>query len=165
MIFLENMERDMRMEDAAGEVEKRIDEAVAAARREWEQEAARRIAAARQEGERAAGMSAEEKLAERERQLNEREQQIMRRELYAQMELRFAEEGLPRELAAALNYDGEEAAQRSYGAVRKVFLDAVQARVSERLGGIEVPKSGAAVDPMKLSDEQYYAMRMGATEI
>lgn len=151
----------MKEELMEAEQARLISEAVETARLEWENEISARLMAARAEGERIAGMSAEEKLAERERKLNEREKQMHQKELRARMELKLVEEGLPRALADAFSYEDEEKAKRSYEAVVGVFRDAVQEKVSERLGSIELPKVGQIGEPVKLTDEQYYSMRMG----
>ena len=148
------------MEEMNMEIEKLVEEAVADARRIWESDMAVRLAEARAEGERLAGMSAEEKLSERERKLAEREKEMMAKELRARMELRLVEEGLPRELAKAFDYGDEAKADASYAAVTGVFREAVQAKVAERLGVIELPKAGAAKESGSMTDEQYYAAKM-----
>lgn len=153
---MENTEQMMKPENEA----ELMKQAVEAARSEWEAEIEARIAEAFAQGERAAGMSAEEKLAERERKLAERERQMKQKELRARLELRLIEDGLPRQLAEALNYWDEATAERSYEAVKQAFLDTVQARVSEVLGTIEPPKSGKAIEAEALTDEQYYAMHI-----
>lgn len=141
--------------------QRRIDEAVDAARRQWEEGMAVRLAEARAEGERIAGMTADEKLAERERKLAEREREMLKKELFARMELKLIEDGLPRELANAFNYENEELTMASYAAITRVFRETVQEKVSEKLGSIELPKVGAVGDMAHMTDEQYYAMRAG----
>ncbi|MBQ4090407.1 MAG: DUF4355 domain-containing protein [Clostridia bacterium] len=160
---MEGNEMEMMKEELMkAEQEQLINEAVEAARLEWEKDISARLMAARAEGERIAGMTAEEKLVEREKKLVEREKAMQQKELRARLELRLVEEGLPRALAEAFSYEDEERALRSYQAVVGVFRDAVQEKVSERLGSIEVPKAGQVGDPVKLTDEQYYSMRAGA---
>ena len=143
------------------EQQRLVEEAVAAARDEWENDMARRLADARAEGERIAGMTAEEKLAERERKLAMREKEMRRKELRARMELRLIEEGLPRELSEAFDYEDEERANASYNAITRVFRNCVQEMVAEKLGSIEMPKAGVVKEADCMTDEQYYAMRMG----
>lgn len=143
------------------EQQRLIDEAVEDARRRWEAGMAERLAEARAEGERIAGMTAEERLAERERKLAAKEREMLKKELYARMELKLIEDGLPRELAKAFDYENEERAMTSYAAITRVFRDCVQEKVAERLGSIELPKIGGVKDTGDMTDEQYYAMRMG----
>ena len=143
------------------EQQRLIEEAVADARRSWEAGIEERLAEARAEGERIAGMTAEERLAERERKLAAKEREMLKKELIARMELKLIEDGLPRELAKAFDYESEERALASYAAITRVFRDCVQEKVSERLGSIELPKIGNMKEPVDMTDEQYYAMQMG----
>lgn len=145
-----------------GEHERRVMQAVDEARRAWEQENEARLANARAEGERIAGMSAEERLRERERQLAERERELTRRELRAAAVQLLTGRGLPGELAEALHIEDMESCQRSIECVERAFRQAVQEGVTRRLGAETPPMGGMPADTASLTDAQYYAGRMKA---
>lgn len=153
----------MENESVRGEFERRLSQALEKARGGWEQELEKRLTSARAEGERIAGMSAEERLKERERQLAEREREITRRELRAMAAQLLASRGLPGELADALCFEDAEACERSIDSVERAFRAAVQQGITQRLGSGTPPKCGEICDPMKLTDDQYYAARMRDT--
>ena len=155
------MERFMNDEEARQAVDELVRAAVAEARAEWEQKMAESVAAARLEGQRIAGLSAEEQLAQRKIELDELEASLRKRELRAIAAQQLAERGLPSELVEAVSYDSREACERSIDNVERVFRDAVQRGVAMRLGAAAPKAAPAGVDPAKLSDEQYYAARMG----
>uniref|UniRef100_UPI000A52BAC2 capsid assembly scaffolding protein Gp46 family protein n=1 Tax=Geobacillus kaustophilus TaxID=1462 RepID=UPI000A52BAC2 len=71
-----------------------------------------------------------------------REAEITRRELRATALETLAEKGLPKQLADILVYTDAETCQKSIESVEKVFRDAVEAAVNERLKGGEPPKGG-----------------------
>lgn len=150
----------MENETVRAEFEQRLNRALEEARGGWEQEVEKRLISARAEGERIAGMSAEERIRERERQLAEREQEINRRELRAMAAQLLAERGLPGELADAICFEDAEACERSIDSVERAFRAAVQQGVTQRLGSGAPPKGGEICEPGKLTDEQYYAARM-----
>ena len=147
-------------EDVRAEFERRLSQALEDARGGWEQETERRLISARAEGERIAGMSAEERLREREKQLAEREREITRRELRAMAAQLLGSRGLPGELADALCFEDAEACERSIDSVERAFRTAVQQGVSQRLGSGTPPRGGEMCDPAKLTDDQYYAARL-----
>lgn len=154
----------MENEDVRAEFERRVSQALEEARGGWEQELERRLISARAEGERIAGMSAEERLREREKQLAEREREITSRELRAMAVQLLAERGLPGELADALCFEDAEACERSIDGVERAFRAAVQHGVTQRLGSGAPPRGGEICDPGKLTDDQYYAARMQDTK-
>lgn len=156
-----DIERLMEDEQARQVIEEMMRGAVEQARGEWEQSVSERVAAARLEGQRIAGLSAEEQLSQRERELDRREAEIRKRELRAMAAQQLAARGLPPELAEAINYDDRDACERSIDNVERVFRDAVQNGVTMRLGAAAPKAAPAGIDPAKLSDEQYYAARMG----
>ena len=92
------------------------------------------VATARTEAERLAGMSAEQRLVEREAA-------VQRRELRAQALETLAQRGLPRELAGVLSYESAEACNESIANAEKAFRAAVKRGVDERMKGVP-PKSG-----------------------
>ena len=150
----------MQNESVREEFERRLRQALEEARTGWEQDIEKRLVSARAEGERIAGMSAEERLREREKQLAEREQAITRRELRAMAAQLLASRGLPGELADALCFEDAEACERSIDSVERVFRAAVQQGITQRLGSAAPPRGGEICDPAKLTDDQYYSARM-----
>lgn len=154
----------MENESVRGEFERRLGQALEEARGGWEQDLERRLISARAEGERIAGMSAEERLKERERQLAEREREITRRELRAMAAQLLAGRGLPGELADALCFEDAEACERSIDSVERAFRAAVQQGITQRLGSGTPPRGGEICEPAKLTDDQYYAARMQDTK-
>ncbi|MGI6239550.1 MAG: DUF4355 domain-containing protein [Christensenellales bacterium] len=149
--------KENRRTDAKADLEQQVAQAVERARAEWEAAMPDRLDEARAAGERAAGMSAQERLIERERQLQGRERELSRRELRAAAIQALSARGLPSELADAINLDDREAYERSLEGAERAFRSAVQAGVAQRLGG-QPPAFGAEVgDPSKMTDDQYYA--------
>lgn len=146
-------------EGVRAEFEQRISRALEEARDGWEQEIESRLISARAEGERIAGMSAEERLRERERQLKERERDLTRRELRAMAAQLLASRSLPGELADALCFEDAEACERSIDGVERAFRAAVQQGITQRLGSETPPRGGEICDPARLTDAQYYAAR------
>lgn len=142
-------------------LDERIAQAVDAARGKWEQDVKTRIDEARAEGERAAGMSYEEKLAARERELQGRERELSRRELRAMAARALSEKGLPGELADAINCEDREAYEASFEKAESAFRAAVQAGIARRLGGAAPTLGIDTSDPSKLTDDQYYAGKFG----
>lgn len=114
-------------------------------RQKWEKEFETKLTEAKTEAEKLAKMNAEQKAEyerkKREEELAKREAEITRRELRATALETLAEKGLPKQLADILVYTDAEACQKSIENVEKVFREAVEAAVNERLKG-DPPKSG-----------------------
>lgn len=116
-----------------------------------------RIDKAVTEAQKLAKMNAEER-AEHERQelqkkLSEREAEITKRELRAEAKSQLSDKGLPVELAEVLPYTDADTTNTALAAVEKVFRQAVEKGVNERLKG-NAPKVSQAtaipVDPASL---------------
>ncbi|MBR5088933.1 MAG: DUF4355 domain-containing protein [Ruminiclostridium sp.] len=75
----------------------------------------------------------------REKELSEREAAVEKRELMADALELLEAAGLPKQLAACLNYSGREMCDRSIEAVGTAFESAVAAAVNERIRG-KTPK-------------------------
>lgn len=160
---MENIERSdvspALDEAAAAEIDRRVAEALERARAQWEADQAQ----AQAERQRLEAMSAEERAgyeaSRREAELAERERKVMERELRAMALEKLAERGLPRELADALPYTGETACLQGIDRMERVFRQAVQSAVDERLRG-ETPASGGGrrLDDDSLSDAEYYRL-------
>ena len=127
------------------DVNRIIQDRLAKERQKWEKEFETKLTEAKTEAEKLAKMNVEQKAEyerqQREKKLAEREAEITRRELRATALETLAEKGLPKQLADILVYTDAEACQKSIENVEKVFREAVEAAVNERLKG-EPPKSG-----------------------
>lgn len=75
----------------------------------------------------------------REKELAEREAAVAKRELIADAAEKLAEAGLPKQLAACLNYSGREECEQSLEAVAQAFETAVTGAVNKRIKG-NIPK-------------------------
>lgn len=120
---------NQRLARAQRDEAKRIEQARAEARSEAEK-LAQMSESQRAEHER---QRAEQAAQEREAAISKREADITRRELKAEAIDTLTKRGLPRGLEAVLDYSGAEACSASIDAVEKVFREAVQAGVDERL--------------------------------
>lgn len=100
----------------------------------------------------------------REDDLTAREKRLAARELRADALDLLAQRGLPRELADAVGYESREAMLASIDNVERVFRQAVQVGVEERMRGI-LPVTGAPIqggDAAQMDDEAYYRMNYSA---
>ena len=97
----------------------------------------------------------------REEARTEAERLAHRRELRAEAIDTLAQRGLPRALEQMLDYSGADACSASIDAVERVFRDAVQQGVEERLkqSGVQLQAAGKAPDYDSMSDADYYAAR------
>jgi hypothetical protein len=122
-----------------------------------------RIDKAVTEAQKLAKMSADER-AEHERQelqktLARREAEITKRELRAEAKSQLSDKGLPVELAEVLPYTDADTTNAALAAVEKVFRQAVEKGVNERLKGnapkVGQPAQGTTIaEPEKLSYAQ-----------
>ena len=115
-----------------------------------------RIDKAVTEAQKLAKMSADER-AEHERQelqktLAQREAEITKRELRAEAKSQLSDKGLPVELAEVLPYTDADTTNAALAAVEKVFRQAVEKGVTERLKG-NAPKVGQTTQVSSLEDE------------
>lgn len=136
--------------------EKRIKEAREAGEKSGE-ERARMSEADRMKADRE---RAEAEAGEREAALRRREAEITRRELRAEAVDQLIAKGLPKELSDLIDYTDADACKASMATVEKVFRQAVQAGIDERIrasGGSVGAGSGAKPDMDKLSDADYYS--------
>lgn len=120
---------NQRLARAQRDEARRIEEARQEARGEAEK-LARMSKSQRAEHER---QVAEQAAKDREAAIAKREADITRRELKAEAVETLSQRGLPRGLEAVLDYTSAEACSASINAVEKVFREAVQAGVDERL--------------------------------
>jgi len=122
-----------------------------------------RIDKAVTEAQKLAKMNAEERLEHerkaREAALKEREAEITKRELRAEAKSQLSDKGLPVELAEVLPYTDADTTNAALAAVEKVFRQAVEKGVNERLKGnapkVGQPAQGTTIaEPEKLSYAQ-----------
>lgn len=151
-----------------------LDTAIANRLSRYKRDEAKRIEAARtearSEAEKLAKMTEDQRLEheraraeqaarDREAAIAQREADITRRELRAAAIDTLAQKGLPRGLEAILTYTDADACNASIDAVEKVFRDAVQEGVNERLraSGVQLRNGGNNNDYSRMSDADYYA--------
>ena len=112
------------------------------------------------EAERMAKMNADEKAkheqAKRLQELEAREQEITKRELRTQALEMLAEKGLPRDLAEVLPYIDADTTMAALSSVEKVFRQAVEQAVTDRLRGDPPKKSQAQA--LNMSDAEIKSM-------
>lgn len=153
--IMEQSAMDQAAHNDAADIDRRIQEAIEKARIEWDR--------AQAETRRIAAMSTEERagyeMSRREAELAEREKKLLERELKAMAIEKLAQRGLPRELADALPYDSESACLNGIDKLERVFREAVQKSVDQRLRG-ETPASGMvrSMDADNMSDGDYYRL-------
>ncbi|MBD2861606.1 DUF4355 domain-containing protein [Paenibacillus oceani] len=127
------------------DLDKVVNKTIARERTKWEKDFETKLTEAKTEAEKLAKMNAEQKAdyerQQRETKLTEREGEINRRELRATALETLAEKGLPKQLADILVYTDADSTSKSIESVEKVFRDAVEAAVNERLKG-DPPKGG-----------------------
>jgi hypothetical protein len=116
-----------------------------------------RIDKAVTEAQKLAKMSADER-AEHERQelqkaLAQREAEITKRELRAEAKSQLSDKGLPVELAEILPYTDADTTNAALAAVEKVFRQAVEKGVTERLKGNAPKVSQPAPQTPSVDDE------------
>lgn len=143
-------EQDGKKDDAVktftqDDVNRIISDRLAKERQKWEKDLQTKLDEAKTEAEKLAKMNAEQKAEyerqKREKELADREAQITRRELRATALETLAEKGLPKQLAEILDYTDADSTNKSIESVEKVFREAVEAAVNERLKG-GAPKGG-----------------------
>lgn len=121
------------------DVNRIIQDRLAKERQKWEKEFQTKLDEAKTEAEKLAKMNAEQKAEyerqKREQELAKREAEITRRELRATALETLAEKGLPKQLADILDYTDAESTNKSIESVEKVFREAVEVAVNERLKG------------------------------
>ena len=146
----------------AEQIEEHIAEAIKKARAEWEK--------AQAEDQRLAAMTQEERAgyetSRREAELAERERNVTRREVKAMALEELTRRGLPRELADAVSCESEGECLKGIERIERVFRQAVQAAVDERLRG-EVPAAGQSrrADADGMTDAEYYRLNAGFAKI
>lgn len=144
------------------EFDKRVAKALETAKGKWQTEQQKAIEDAKTEAEKLAKMNAEQKAQyEKEKQeadFNKRLAELNQRELKATAKETLSEKGLPLELAEVLNYADADACNKSIETVEKVFQQAVEKVVNEKLRGNGAPKSGSSANST-LEDQIAKAVR------
>ncbi len=132
-------------------VQERVQRAVANA----EKEAEDKIKQAQSEGERLAKMTKDERAKEEEAKrladIEAREKAIAVKELRIETRSLLSDEGLPIEFLDVVMADTAEAVKDNIASVRKVFDEAVEKRVNERLTQ-DKPRRGATAGAMSKAE-------------
>lgn len=132
-------------------VQERVQRAVANA----EKEAEDKIKQAQSEGERLAKMTKDERAKEEEAKrladIEAREKAIAVKELRIETQSLLSDEGLPIEFLDVVMADTAEAVKDNIASVRKVFDEAVEKRVNERLTQ-DKPRRGATAGAMSKAE-------------
>ncbi len=122
------------------DVDKIVQGRIAKERKSWQKE----LEDQKTEAEKLAGMTESQKKKYQEekklKNLDDREAAVTRRELTAQAKDTLADKGLPIEFADILNYRDAESCNSSIEVVEKVFQNAVEKAVEERIKGGKPPK-------------------------
>lgn len=132
-------------------VQERVKRAVAKAQKDAED----KIKQAQSEGERLAKLTKDERAKEEEAKrladLEAREKAIAVKELRIETQSLLADEGLPIEFLDVVMADTAEAVKDNITSVRKVFDEAVEKRVNERLTQ-DKPRRGATAGAMSKAE-------------
>lgn len=142
------------------ELDRIISSRLAKERAKWEKEFETKLNEAKTEAEKLAKMNAEQKAEyernKREEELERREAEITRRELRATAIETLAEKGLPKQLADILDYTDAEKTNKSIENVEKVFREAVELAVNEKLRGGNPPKGGQGTTNLEAQIAKYF---------
>lgn len=132
-------------------VQERVKRAVAKAQKDTED----KIKQAQSEGERLAKLTKDERAKEEEAKrladLEAREKAIAVKELRIETQSLLADEGLPIEFLDVVMADTAESVKDNIASVRKVFDEAVEKRVNERLTQ-DKPRRGATAGAMSKAE-------------
>lgn len=122
------------------DVDKIVQGRITKERKSWQKE----LEDQKTEAEKLAGMTESQKKKYQEekklKNLDDREAAVTRRELTAQAKDTLADKGLPTEFADILNYKDAESCNISIEIVEKVFQNAVEKAIEERIKGGKPPK-------------------------
>ena len=121
------------------EADKRVTQALETSRVKWEKEYQEKLEKEKSEAQKLAKMSADERakaeFEKKEAELQKREKEIIKKELQAQARDELSEKGLPSILVDLLNYDSADTVKESMDSIAKIWEEAVQRGVSERIKG------------------------------
>lgn len=127
------------------EADKRVTEALKTAKEKWEKEFNDKLEKEKKEAERLAKLSEkerkEEELSKREQEIANRLAELERKELKADAVADLNNKGLPAKFADFLLAENAEKTLENINSFKKVFDEAIEKVVNERLRG-EVPKVG-----------------------
>lgn len=157
---MERFDEMLNDEEMRVEYDRRLAQEIDGARAQWDVEFRRGVEAAIAEYSRQAGMSDEERMAERAKALDERERAVERMELRARAAQLMAARGLPSQLADYLAFEDAVACDQGIEALDRAFREAVQAEVMKKLGGERPVMGMVGRAPAEITDEQYYSGMM-----
>lgn len=132
--------------------DKDVNDILAKQKAKWEKEAEAKVSEAKKLAKMNADEKAQYELQTLQTQLAEREAEINRRELMAAAKDELTTRGLPIELAEMLDYREADTVQTSMAAVEKVFRNAVEKQVNDKLRGT-APSSGGKPKEKSVWDE------------
>lgn len=154
----EEFDRDALMSEIRAELEARLAESMGELSGRIEEETGRRIGESIAQWQQNAALTDEEKLSQREKAIAARETELMRRELNAVAAGELARRGLPAEMAAGMRFEDRAECETACAALEEAFRSAVRGEVEARLTGRQPVMGRPSVDPMELTDEQYYGL-------
>lgn len=143
------------------DIDKAVDKAVKEAREQWDAQQKEK----QSEAQKLAKMSKEERseyeTQKKEKELADREAELSKRELMSTAKETLIDKGLPVELAVALDYKDADACNKSINSIGKVFEDAVQKAVENRIKGGKPMKKASANETALTEEELIYKTMMG----
>lgn len=143
------------------DIDKAVDKAVKEAKEQWDAQQKEK----QSEAQKLAKMSKEERseyeTQKKEKELADREAELSKRELMSTAKETLIDKGLPVELAVALDYKDADACNKSINAIGKVFEDAVQKAVENRIKGGKPMKKASANESELIDEEFIYKTMMG----
>ena len=138
-------------------IQKRIDDALAAAKSKWEKDYKRKAEAAKKEAERLSKLSDDERakaeLENSRKELEAKEQELKKKELKLEMVKVLSDRHIPVEFMDYLIAEDSESTMSRITTFEKAFKKAIENGVNEKLKGkapkAGTPKAGAAGTPVK----------------
>lgn len=138
-------------------IQKRIDDALAAAKSKWEKDYKRKAEAAKKEAERLSKLSDDERakaeLENSRKELEAKEQELKKKELKLEMVKVLSDRHIPVDFMDYLIAEDSESTMSRITTFEKAFKKAIEAGVNEKLKGkapkAGTPKAGATGTPVK----------------
>ena len=141
-----------------------VDDAVAKAVKEAKEQWSAQQQKEQTEAQKLARMTKEQRtdyeIQKKEKEFAEREAQLIKRELMSTAKETLIQKGFPPELAIALDYKDAEACNKSIETIGRIFENAVQAKVEQRIKG-GTPFKKASGDSGATDEELIYKTMMG----
>lgn len=130
-------------------LESKVNEAILAAKKQWDKECAKKIAAEKDEAARLAAMSADERaraeLDKREKAFADEKKQYLTDKMEFEATKSLAKENLPVTFARLLSGEDIDATNKNIEMFKREFLKAIETALNERLKG-QTPKTSPSVE-------------------